>query len=120
MIAPIPTRVLALLEAHQVKPRRASTAHRAVTSRVGPVVSLDQLSRARVLRYTDKVGYGLSDGRKTAGYRLACFYLADVGLATHLAAHCLALWNGLNAPPLSMGVLDSILQNAGKYAKGAA
>jgi hypothetical protein len=119
MIASVPPRILELLTVHQVKPARAVPS-RSDLPHVGAVVALDQLSRARVIRYTDKVGYGLSDGRKTAAYRLACFYLADVRLTEHLAAHCLDAWNALNAPPLPDGVVSSVLHNAGKYARGAA
>ena len=119
MIADLPPRALQLLTARQTKPARFATL-RPATTNIGTVGELDQLSRARVLKYTSKVGFGLADGRKTAAYRLAAFYLGDVGLTEPLAAHCLEHWNALNAPPLPEGVLSSILRNAGKYARGAA
>ena len=118
MIANLPPRVLQLLTAHQVKPAKR---HAPLVPRIdATAIAYHPLTQKRILRYTDAVGFGLSDGRKRGAYRLACFYLRNVGLSFASAALCLAAWNDQNLPPLGDGAVAGILSNASKYARGAA
>jgi len=123
MIALLPERTLRLLVAETstrpaTVPRKPARENSAITPRL--LSALDEFSERRVLAYTDRVGYGLADGRKTAAYRLAAFYRYDVGLSEDLAFYCLTAWNNLNAPSLNDATLRQIFANAGKYARGAA
>jgi hypothetical protein len=119
-IADVPPGVLALIRESERTPHDPQIRSGRFTPPPSPRTRLDQLIERRVIAYTDRVGYGLSDGRKTAAYRLACFYRFDVGLADDLAWHCLAAWNRVNSPALHERILADIHANAGKYARGAA
>lgn len=85
-----------------------------------PLASIDRFSGKRIVAYTDCVGYGLADGRKTSAYRLAAFYRFDVDLVDSIAWELLVSWNSGNAPPLDDGKLEEIFTNALTYARGAA
>jgi hypothetical protein len=69
----------------------------------------------RVLAYADKLGYGLSDGRKQGAFRFAAFLAHDVGLDAVASYRFLAAWNNGNAPPLPEQLLQEIHDNARRY-----
>lgn len=107
-IAPIPDALLEALlppPAPAVEPRRYSA----------PVAAPDDLDERRVLAYADRLGYGLSDGRKTGAFRFAAFLTHDVGLDATASYRFLATWNAYNAPPLADGLLSEIHTNARRY-----
>jgi hypothetical protein len=117
-IADVPAGVLAMIrKSREAAPKSRAADHAAP---IAPRSSLDQLTEARVRNYTDRVGYGLSDGRKGAAYQLSCFYRFDVGLVDDLAWYVLSAWNRCNAPPLNEAKLREIFINSGKYGRGAA
>jgi hypothetical protein len=75
----------------------------------------DDLAERRVLAYVAKLGEGLSDGRKTAAFRLAAFLVHDVQLSESASWRMLVVWNRHNAPPLRESVLNEIHGNARQY-----
>lgn len=85
---------------------------------------IDSLRERRVLGYAEKMGYGLSDGRKTAAFVFAAFMVHEVNLSEDAAARFLDTWNRFNSPPLPSRVLDEKLRNAvrygGRQSRGAA
>jgi hypothetical protein len=74
----------------------------------------DRMER-RVLAYADKLGYGLSDGRKTGAFRFAAFLAHDVGLGESAVWEFVATWNRHNAPALPEQLLAEIVSNARRY-----
>jgi hypothetical protein len=76
----------------------------------------DEVASLRFDAYVERAGFlGLSDGRKTAAYQLACLVLHDLALGDGDAWPYLATWNARNAPPLDDRKLTEILRNARKY-----
>lgn len=111
-IAPVPQRVLEGIQSLRRPPELAPRAMHYPSS----------CDHRRVSAYEQRVGYGLSDGRKTASYQLGCFLSHDVRLSETEAWGYLASWNARNVPPLSERLLSEILRNARKYGgrRGAA
>lgn len=104
-IAPAPERLIQALlpPPAPVAPARAPQPIRS---------ALDDLSERRVLRYAERLGYGLSDGRKTGAFRFAAFLAHDVGLSFAVTALLLETWNAQNVPPLGAPLLAEIHMNA--------
>jgi hypothetical protein len=116
-IAEVPSGVIEEL----MRPRQRPSPNRPFTPPAAiPLSAIDPFTERRILKYADCIGYGLSDGRKSAAYRLTCFIRYDVGLADHLVWECVSAWNRGNAPPLEDDVLGRVFSNALKYAQGAA
>lgn len=110
VIAPLPTGVLEQLSpsarAHPSAPPRLSSRG---------LASPDSFRERRILRYAERLGFGLSDGRKTGAYRLAAFLIHDIGLSENAALAYVVRWDEHNAPPLGARAITSILDNAHRY-----
>jgi hypothetical protein len=119
-IADAPTELLQWLTAPPVVPvATPDIPRRSLT----PLLAPDALTEARVLKYVERIGYGLSDGRKTAAFRFAAFMRNDAGLSDGAVDRFLDCWNRSNRPPLPERLLSQIATNARRYgghARGAA
>jgi hypothetical protein len=115
-VAPAPAGLLAWLDEQAERREARERDHQRRSDCKNTVAgTVDELTAKRVLRYFDKVGYGLADGRKLAAFGAACFLVHDVGLGDGLALQLLAEWNAGNAPPLPDWRIEEILANARKY-----
>lgn len=108
-IADIPDRLL-----RAVTEPPGARAHRSAPA-APRALSFDSRTERRVLKYADRIGYGLADGRKTAAFRFAAFLAHDVALQPFAVWRYLATWNSHNTPPLAEGLLAEIRANAAKY-----
>jgi hypothetical protein len=118
-IAPAPTALIEWLHAQLLVAPLAAEGTTPEAPQLRPTIRLvkpfTEITERRVLAYADRVGYGLSDGRKTSAFRFACFLLYDVSLDDAAAMVFLSTWNGHNAPPLSDRQLAQIFDNARQY-----
>jgi hypothetical protein len=109
-VADAPDALLTWLRQQVAKPAPAPPA-KPIAPRPWP----DQFSEKRVLKYVDRIGFGLSDGRKQAAYRFAAFLAHDVALDVTAVTAYVRTWNRHNAPPLDSDLLDTIIANGRKY-----